>query len=275
MFQKQLQITIFLLAWSVTPVGQAFGQSVWHVRPEGFIYETYWASAAEPSLGTRIVESNSHGSLIESDIGARLGLFRFGPHNREEGFQIDILGGAKLRQDWDSADVLSTDYRYDVLGTWGGKRHQWKFGFYHVSSHLGDEFLIANPDFHRLNFSRDALVLGHSFYPIEPLRLYGEVGWGFNLEHSEPMELQFGFDLGPPHPTGLGGAPFAAGNVHLREEVDFGGNITLQAGWAWRGHNSQDGALRTGLYFYDGKSPQFSFFDEHERQIGWGLWYDF
>jgi hypothetical protein len=33
--------------------------------------------------------------------------------------------------------------------------------------------------------------------------------------------------------------------------------------------------LRTGVYFYEGGSPQFSFYAEHERQVGWGLWYDY
>ena len=32
--------------------------------------------------------------------------------------------------------------------------------------------------------------------------------------------------------------------------------------------------LRTGLFYYNGESNQFSFFDEHEEQIGFGVWYD-
>ena len=35
------------------------------------------------------------------------------------------------------------------------------------------------------------------------------------------------------------------------------------------------GTLRTGLYYYDGKSSQFSFYNRYERQAGWGLWYDY
>ncbi|MEL7264815.1 MAG: DUF1207 domain-containing protein, partial [Planctomycetota bacterium] len=149
-----------------------------------------------------------------------------------------------------------------------------QFGFYHVSAHAGDEFLLNNPGFTRLNFFRDALVLGYSFYMRPDLRLYAEYGWGFNNELSEPNELQFGIDWAPAQPTGLRGAPFFAINGHLREEQDFGGNLVVQAGWAWK-VDQLDGLLRTGVHYYNGASPQFSFFDQYEQQIGWALWYDF
>ena len=247
----------------------------WHVRPHGVVYHTYWASAAEPRLGTQVVDI-SDGTFQDSSIGGRVGLLRFGPRDLAEGFQLDILGGAKLRQDWNNGlDVLATDFRYDILGTFGNGPHRFKLGFYHVSSHAGDEFLLKHPDFERLNYFRDVFVAGYSFYPIAELRLYSEVGWSFHSELSEPWEFQFGLDYGPASATGNRGAPFLAVNTHLRQELDFGGNIAVQAGWAWRGDGPGDGVLRTGAYFSDGGSSQFSFFRTHETQLGWGLWYDF
>ncbi|MCA9089762.1 MAG: DUF1207 domain-containing protein [Planctomycetaceae bacterium] len=248
---------------------------LWHVRPQGVLYHTYWSSAQEPRLGTQIVRTDM-GTFQDSSIGGRVGLIKYGPLNDDEGFQLDILGGAKLRQDWDHGlDVLATDFRYDILGTYAEGPHRFKFGFYHISAHTGDEFLARNPGYVRLNFFRDALVLGYSYYPVPELRLYSEVGWGTQTEYSEPWEIQFGFDYGPADPTGNFGAPFMSMNVHLREELNFGGNIAAQAGWAWRGDALGDGVLRTGVYFYDGGTPHQSFYYEHETQWGWGLWYDF
>ena len=248
----------------------------WHIRPHGIVYDTYWASATEPRLATHLVGEQHEGTLLDSHIGGRLGLVRFGPKRCPEGFQIDLLGGAKLRQDADDGlDVLATDYRYDILGTYGAGKHKFKVGFYHVSSHAGDELLLKHPEFHRLNFSRDTLVTGYSYYPISQLRIYAETGWAFDCEESEPWEFQFGLDFGPHDTTGIHGAPFLAVNVHLREELDFGGNFALQTGWAWRGEDTRDGVLRTGLYVYEGGSPQFSFYAEHEQQVGWGIWYDY
>ncbi len=247
----------------------------WHVRPKGFLYSTYWASAAEPRMATHLVKIADMGRFQDSHIGGRLGIVRFGPKDQPEGWQLDVLGGAKLRQDWDEGlDVVSTDYRYDILATYGAGRRRLKLGFYHVSSHAGDEFLLKNPDFDRLNYFRDVLVAGFSIYPVPPLRLYAEAGWAFDYDVSEPWEFQFGADFGPAYPTGAAGGPFAAINTHLREDVDFGGNLALQIGWAWTSENT-DGVLRSGLYYYSGRSPQFSFYAENEEQVGWGLWYDY
>lgn len=247
----------------------------WHIRPRGFIYHTYWASAAEPRLATHLIDKRYDGTFLDSHIGGRFGIVRFGPEDHPEGFQVDLLGGAKLRQNWGDLDVLATDFRYDLISTYGVGPNRFKFGFYHVSAHTGDEFLLENPGFQRLNFFRDTLVAGYSYYPIPQARFYAEMGWAVDHEVSEPWEFQFGIDLGPQACTGVRGAPFLAMNVHLREELDFGGNFALQAGWAWRGDDVLDGLLRTGVYFYEGASPHFSFYAEHERQIGWGLWYDF
>ena len=61
---------------------------------------------------------------------------------------------------------------------------------------------------------------------------------------------------------------------HLREEVDFGGNMVVQAGWAWR--RVPRGALfRIGLEYFTGKSDQYEFFDRTEHRLGWGIWADF
>ena len=247
----------------------------WHILPKGVIYSTYWASAAEPRLATHVVKDLRGNMLLDSHIGGRVGMVRFGPKDRDEGWQLDVLGGAKLRQDIDvDLDVIGADFRYDILMTYGVGPVAYKFGFYHVSSHAGDEWLLKNSDFERLNYFRDGLVLGISYFPNPRLRLYGEVGWAFAMEISRPWEFQFGIDYGPAYPTGIAGAPFAAINTHLRQELDFGGNMALQLGWAWRGERS-DGILRTGMYYYNGYSPQFSFYQDHEQQLGWGLWYDF
>ena len=226
-------------------------------------------------MATHLVDVSDQGGFQDSHIGGRLGIVRWGPVDVPEGWQLDVLAGAKLRQDWNEGlDVVGTDYRYDILATYGIGRRRFKFGFYHVSAHAGDEFLLKNPDFDRLNFFRDVLVAGFSYYLVPRLRLYGEIGWAFDHDISEPWEFQFGFDLGPALATGVAGGPFVALNTHLRQEVGFGGNLALQAGWAWRG-DLTDGIVRTGLYFYDGRSPQFSFFANKEQQFGWGLWYDY
>jgi len=248
----------------------------WTFLPKGVLYSTYWASAVEPRLSVATISESDHGALIDSSIGGRFPIVRFGSRSRLEGWQLDLIGGVRLRQDPNfELDMQANDFRYDLPLTYRKGQHAFKFGFYHVSSHTGDEFLVRNGSLTRKNFLRDTLTMGYSYFPIEELRLYSEAGWAFSSDVSEPWEFQFGFDYGPRTGTQIYGAPFIAANGHLREELDFGGNFNLQLGWAWRGEAVNAGTLRTGLHYYNGGSSQFSFFNIHEEQIGWGLWYDF
>jgi hypothetical protein len=255
------------------------GQCGWHwqLLPNDLIYKSYLAGVKEPRSGTTITNIRGDGWLWRGILGARIGLLRFGDVHPTypQGFQIDAEGAAHVRLDVnDDFDLRSADYRVGIPVTYGYGRHQLKFAYYHMSSHLGDEFLLKNPGIDRLNWSRDAFVLGHSMYLTDTLRAYGEVGWAFYSDVSEPWEFQFGLDWAPNAPTGFRGAPFLAANGHLRQEVDFGGNLSFMAGWAWVSDRDRH-LLRMGLHYYDGKSNQYSFFNNHESQIGAGVWYDF
>jgi hypothetical protein len=121
---------------------------------------------------------------------------------------------------------------------------------------------------------RDGLVFGSSWYPYPIWRQYAEIGWAFhNSGGAQPWEAQFGTELSRPGPTGRFGTPFFAVNGRMREEHDFGGDVSVQAGFLRRGELGQ--TMRLGAHYYNGKSSQFQFFDLAEEQIGLGLWYDF
>jgi hypothetical protein len=82
-----------------------------------------------------------------------------------------------------------------------------------------------------------------------------------------------GVDYGPLFPTGSRGAPFFAANAHFREDLDYEGVFTAQTGWAWRsGTNGR--LLRAGFHYMNGGSSQYSFYAQHEEQIGIGVWLD-
>lgn len=255
-----------------------YGYEDWgcSILPQGLIYSSYLAGPKESRFSTHLFSLDDT-TMWDSTLGARIGLFRIGSTDpfRPSGFQFDVEGSAQVRLDLpEDKDVVGTDYRVGLPLTWGDARNQWKFSYYHLSSHLGDEFLIKNPLFPRFFQVRDALVLGRSFYLTDSLRLYGEIGWAFNTVASEPWEIQFGVDYAPRAPTGAHGAPFFALNGHLREELNFGGGLTIQAGWAWRSEATAH-LVRVGLHYYNGASTQYAYLPFHEQQIGAGAWYDF
>jgi hypothetical protein len=245
--------------------------------PEGLIYPAYLAGEKESRFRSVWAYERDDGWIWDITLGGRAGLWRHGTAGewRPEGLQIDIEGAAMPRLDLDEeSDLVSADFRFGIPVTYGTARYQTKMAYYHLSSHLGDEFLLSHPGYPRLNFSRDVLVHGHSFYATEWLRLYAEIGWAFASDVSEPWEFQFGAEYRPAWGTGWRGAPFAAVGTHLREEIDFGGNLVTQFGWAWR-RSPASGLFRMGLQYYNGKSDQFSLFDRSESKIGLGMWYDY
>lgn len=249
----------------------------WVLLPTSIIYRSYLAGAKESRLSAHIIHENDHYALWDATLGGRVGILRYG--NRDvfnpEGFQIDAEGSAQVRLDIrNNVDVQAVDFRGGIPLTYGVGPHRFKFGYYHLSSHLGDEFLLDFPAYPRLNFARDVLIFGYSYYWTQKLRLYAETGWAFYTDVSQPWEFQFGVDWAPTRPTGFRGEPFFAINGHLREELNFGGNFTVQVGWAWVGEQNAH-LLRTGLHYFNGGSSEFSFYQEHEQQIGFGLWYDY
>ena len=249
------------------------------VMPTGLMYRSYLAGVKEPRFASVWSHDRELGHIWDPALGGRLGLLRYGTLDTvfPEGWQIDLEGGSQTRLDprGYSTPLLSVDFRVGVPITFARGRWQFKTGYYHISAHLGDEFLLMNPDARRLNYVRDAIILGVGCFVTERLRLYAETAYAVGVDDgAEPWEFQFGADWAPARDTGIRGAPFFAVNGHLREEVSFGGNLVVQAGWAWR-RLPRGSLFRVGLQYFQGKSEQYEYFDHTEERFGWGMWADF
>ncbi|MCI0357500.1 MAG: DUF1207 domain-containing protein [Planctomycetaceae bacterium] len=249
----------------------------WQVLPAGIIYQSYLADTKDSRLGTQVFDESDQGTLWDATLGGRAGILRFGTALSPwpQGWQLDVEGSGQVRLDPDEErDLESADFRFGVPLTYGYGPHRLKLGYYHLSSHTGDEFLVKHPGFERVNYVRDVLLLGYAYYWTDNLRVYAETGWAFYTDVSEEWEFRFGAEYAPARPTGLHGAPFAAIHTHLREEVNYSGNFVVQAGWAWRGDRTSH-LFRVGFHYHNGLSNQMTFFDRFEQQIGAGMWYDF
>ena len=250
----------------------------WRILPDNVIWQSYWAGVHEPRIsGVAFHNAPNNTNYIDVTLGGRASILRYGSDggDRPEGFELQIEGAAFPRLNLDANwDMDAADFRFGVPLIYGREKWQTKFSFYHLSAHMGDEYAIReNALADRINFSRDVLTLAFSYFPLPAWRFYSEMGWAFHYDESEPWEFQFGVDVAQPGPTGAMGAPFFAINGHIREELDYGGNLVAQIGWFWRGNSTK--VLRTGFHYFNGKSNQFEFFRNFEEQLGMGLWYEF
>lgn len=83
----------------------------------------------------------------------------------------------------DGTELVNTDFYGGIPITYA--RNKWSFRLrgFHISSHLGDEFLINHPGFHRVNPSNEVIDFFVSYQAKEAIRLY--VGPAV-IVHSDP-----------------------------------------------------------------------------------------
>jgi hypothetical protein len=266
----------------VNPMGMegpfSFNESwTWQVLPDSILYKSYLAGNHESRMGTQLVHINNVGNYWDATIGGRVGILRYGNTDPYEpqGYQLDIEGAAfprlKLNQE---RDLDMVDFRAGVPLTMRRGAWQTKFGYYHLSSHLGDEYMVSNNTLNRINYVRESLMFGVGLFLNPNFRVYSEVDYAFYTDGgAEPWEFQFGAEFSPVDWDRHRGSPFIAVHGHLHQEVDFGGSITAQIGWQWRGRSGR--LLRTGFQYFNGMSEAAQVYDQFEAQYGWGMWYDF
>jgi hypothetical protein len=249
----------------------------WQWFPSGLVYRSYMASPKEARLALVISNGSQFGPVWDATLGARIGLLRWGtPPNgmRPQGFEVQLEAAAmpRIQPILDSSPLVSCDYRIGIPVAYADGPWQFKTGYYHISSHLGDEFMKRHPTQPRINYVRDSIMFGVGYFWTEDTRLFAEFDYAPGVSGgAEPCEFQFGVDYSPAVP---GGAPFAAVYGNMRQELDFGGFFVLQAGWQWRGGPALS-TFRLGLEYFNGQSPQYEFFNQFEQHVGFGLWYDF
>jgi Protein of unknown function (DUF1207) len=253
----------------------------WQFLPTGLMYHSYLAGPKEPRINALWLRDQNGKLNWETQLGGRVGLLRNGEYTaiNPNGWQVDLEGAAQTRvlPEGDS-DLEAVDFRVGVLltrrqGVWSGKT-----GYYHVSAHLGDEFMLKNPGFVRLNYVRDAWIFGLSrdvnIAGRPDARVYGEYAYAFNHEFGSPSEFQIGTEYSPLF-FGWRGSPFLGVNGMFRQDRDWDAStINIAGGWQWRSHATNH-RFRIGAQYTDGDSVQWSFPGQKESTLGWGLWFDY
>ena len=267
--------------YSLPPVAGVCG-SDWNtprfqVLPQGVLFKSFIAGKHAERMGAEILHSNKMGGLIDFTVGSRIALARYGTSGpNAEGWELQVSGAAFPRLSIDNdMDLQAVDFRVGVPLVYRSGPTAYRFGYDHISAHAGDEFLLKNPGFNRINYVRDELLFGVSHFLNPDLQVYGEFGYAFHTDGgARPVEFQFGAEYAPLPDPGYVGAPVLAVNTHIRQDFDYQGDFATVAGWQWRGTNTNH-LFRVGLSYFTGHSRQYAFLRTYEQLIGVGVWYDF
>lgn len=253
-------------------------QPCWQLLPDGLLWHSYLADPHEPRISTVIFHTNEEGVFWDATLGGRVGLMRYGSTGAKQphGWQWDLEGAVMTRLDLLHAeDVESMDYRFGTEITAAEGPWAMKFGYFHISSHVGDEYLIRHSVLQRVNYVTESWIIGGSYRSIDAIRLYGEFANAFRASGgAKRYQFQTGLEYAPRARSAGGATPFAAIHFNLRQAVDYDVATTAQLGWSFQGPDS-DRRLRLGIQWADGPTSQYAFFQRRQSYIGVGVWFDY
>lgn len=256
--------------------------------PRGDLFEPLLADPKEPrTFGAWVFSSTDDPTFGSPDVG----LAGFGdtwgltlwPGAREgDGLQLSISGGvfAQFNMDTPSRDLINADYVIGIPLTWRRGSTSARLRLYHQSSHLGDEFLLAeNPE--RLNLSFESLELLVS-RNLGFWRVYGGGEYFLNPEPESLQELTGHAGVEYRHPARLvdfgrfGDARFVAAlDVKSSETQDWREAVSFKTGLevlaAGQTEADPDRSWSLLLEAFDGPAPYSQFFTLDVSWWGLGI----
>src|SRR5262249_6830540 len=153
-----------LAGWSTGPTPSAGLPWLWQLMPDGLVWRSYLAGVKESRFALVTSDNNAFGTMWDATLGGRVSLVRYGTPNgyRPEGWELQIEGAAlpRLWPTKPSSPLIACDYRVGLPLVYANGPWQFKTGYYHISAHLGDEYMILEPNVQRINYMRDAVMLG-------------------------------------------------------------------------------------------------------------------
>jgi hypothetical protein len=123
------------------------------------------------------------------DLGFWRGEFEFG-------IEAGIFSVFDL--DHPQACMVNTDFYVAALFDYAVKQWSYRLRIWHLSSHIGDEFLLCNPGFDRCNVSDEGVDLFVSYQISQPIRLYAGVGDIFDRDKEfpeKPVYFEWGTEI--------------------------------------------------------------------------------
>ncbi|HKS05382.1 MAG TPA: DUF1207 domain-containing protein [Gemmatimonadaceae bacterium] len=220
-------------------------------------------------------------STLDTNIGAvglgdSFGLLRFAGAGAGGQVQIDLVGAifAQFNLDTPSFDLINADYLVGLPITYRLHGFSARARVYHQSSHLGDEYLLAqNPERENLSFESAELLLSQE---VGPLRVYAA---GEKFFRARPVDLteylgHAGIEYRPP--------AFGAGRLVAALDAKVLEDANNEYRWALSaragievaripspGHPPRIVSLLAT--WYDGLAPYGQFYRDNIRFVGVGL----
>jgi hypothetical protein len=256
-------------------------RSGWVVFPKRKLFEPLTADPRWPHFSASFERWNGSpelGSAATVSFGETFNLLEGDTPWLGGRWQIGILASvwALFDRGSQSQDLINADYYVGVPIAW--RRGSWSAlaRYYHVSSHLGDEFLLRGTSVKRVNLSYEVVDLKLSYDIDQQFRVYGGVGYLIRTEpHLNHWTYQVGGEFTGEHAYLGYFRPVAAADLQFREYTGNNPDFSLRTGIQIDSPFDIGRKLQLLLEYYNGHSQNGQFYTEKIEFLGIGAHFHF
>jgi hypothetical protein len=181
--------------------------------------------------------------------------------------QLEVEGGVYgiFNMHEKTFPLVNTDYYGGIPLTFAKGPWSYRLRLYHISTHVGDEFLQENGHhFHRKNKSFEAVDFSADYKFHPDFRVYGMLGGIAHSDDEMSMKrgyVEYGFEARGPRTDfeQLFGQPFLAVHMQNWQENHFALDTTYALGYEWGKNHGIGRKVRVFLEYHDGFSPDGQF----------------
>lgn len=254
------------------PMEECYCGGVW-LPEDPVLFRPFVADPRELdySIGWRFNDQALVQNVIDVSFGDSIAFYRWCDVWPWAGqLQIELEGGLWAVFDplHESSPLMNADYYVGVPITYAFGNWSFRLRGYHISSHIGDEFLLDHPGFDRRNPSAESLDFFVSHDLTSEIRLYGGLGVVVHQDESFKCGRFYascGMEL---HVSRLGftdiaqqvyGRPYYGMHFHFQTQQERHVNQTYVMGYEWGKLCGLQRILRVFFEYHDGYSLEGQF----------------
>lgn len=182
------------------------------------------------------------------------------------------------------AELMNSDFYAGLPLTYAMDSWSFRLRVYHISSHLGDEFLVNHPEAidGRVNPSKEVLDFVASYQLTSSIRVYAGPGWVMHSDKTytvKPWHFMYGLECrfvgfrSDYH--GLYGQPFLAMFFKNDQEYDWEVETSYAIGYEWSKLQGIGRKVRLYLSYHHGHSLEGQFSRARTQYASVGFSYGF
>jgi len=251
------------------------------VLPVGDLFRPLIADPKQPQFFVSYIRMHTPTDRFAAasvGYGENFGLWRWPGEQAGDGWQLNFTGGlfAQFNLDAPSSDLINADYTVGFSLTHRRGGYSARARLFHQSSHLGDEFLLSQPNVQRINLSVEGIDTLAS-YETDRWRIYGGVGYliGRDPPDLDPGFAEAGVEFRSPRFVWDLGRLVGGSDLRAVEEQNWRVARSLKIGLELGEADPGRRRVRLLAEYYVGPSPFGQFFQTDIRYVGAGLYFGF